>query len=205
MDIPERWFWHSVSPRLIGNKHAESLSPESWVPHMYWTKKHVVVCTASHCAQKGANELIGKLRLAVIRKGLDAEILINNCGTIDLCDIGPNLVIYPDNVILSGVTAKDVQRLVAFLQGEGEMDEFVTSRTSQAEAARRDCYREVLADQQPVSEPRFGTIAANHAFDQVWIDEQIRRGFVARKPDPESGEPTLTVTSKALHRYDLRN
>ncbi|CAN5760236.1 hypothetical protein BH23CHL5_BH23CHL5_12450 [soil metagenome] len=172
---------------------------------MYWTKKHVVVCTASHCAQKGANDLIGKLRLAVIRQGLDTEILINNCGTIDLCDIGPNLVIYPDNVVLSGVTAKDVQRLIKFLQGEGDMDEFVTSRTSAAETARRDCYREVLASNPPLSELQFSAIAANNSFDQGWIDEQIRRGFVARKPDPESGEPAFTVTSKALHRYDLRN
>ena len=41
---------------------------------MYWTRKHVLVCTASHCAQKGSNELIGRLRLEVVRKKLDAEI-----------------------------------------------------------------------------------------------------------------------------------
>ena len=87
---------------------------------MYWTQKHVLVCTASHCAQKGSNDLIGRLRLEIVRKKLDAEILVNNCGTIDLCDIGPNVVIYPDNVILSGVTAKDVPALVRYLRGEGD-------------------------------------------------------------------------------------
>src|SRR5680860_597163 len=112
---------------------------------MYWTKKHVVVCTASHCAQKGANEMIGKLRLEVMRRGLDAEILINNCGTIDLCDIGPNLVVYPDNVILSGVKAKDVKQLVAYLTGDGDMDEFVTGPGSPAEQSRRGCFVEATA------------------------------------------------------------
>ena len=85
---------------------------------MYWTQKHVLVCTASHCAQKGSNELIGRLRLEVVRKKLDVEILINNCGTIDLCDIGPNVVIYPDNVILSGVTVKELAASFEAISGD---------------------------------------------------------------------------------------
>ncbi len=169
---------------------------------MYWTTRHVLVCTASHCAQKGANEMIGKLRLEVIRKGLDSQILINNCGTIDLCDIGPNLVIYPDNLILSGVQAKDVKRLVAFLQGEGDMDEFITSPTSQAESNRHDFYAEAVQSDQPLSEAAFESLATTHGFDSAWIDEQARRGFIARKPD-ESGTIHITVTSKARHRYTV--
>ncbi|MGI8403695.1 MAG: (2Fe-2S) ferredoxin domain-containing protein [Thermomicrobiales bacterium] len=79
---------------------------------MYWTKKHVLVCTASHCTQKGAMDVVGRLRLDIVRKGLDTEILVNNCGTIDLCDIGPNMVIYPDNIIYRGVTVKDLPEIV---------------------------------------------------------------------------------------------
>ena len=105
---------------------------------MYWTQKHVLVCTASHCAQKGSNDLIGRLRLEIVRKKFDAEILVNNCGTIDLCDIGPNVVIYPDNVILSGVTAKDVPALVRYLRGEGDPPGEITGFDSPAELARRD-------------------------------------------------------------------
>ena len=84
---------------------------------MYWTKRHVLICNASHCASKGANDVAGRMRLEVIRRKLDSEILINNCGTIDLCDIGPNIVVYPDNVILSGVKLKDVGRVVDYLAG----------------------------------------------------------------------------------------
>ena len=84
---------------------------------MYWTKKHVLVCTASHCNQKGAMDVVGRLRLDVLRKGLDNDILVNNCGTIDLCDCGPNIVVYPDNVIYSGVTVKDLPEIVEHLRG----------------------------------------------------------------------------------------
>ncbi len=166
---------------------------------MYWTTKHVLVCTASHCAQKGANELIGRLRLEIIRKGLDSSILINNCGTIDLCDIGPNLVIYPDGIILSGVQAKDVKRLVAFLQGEGDMDEFVTSRTSAAEVQRHDFYQAAVQI-DPLTEESFVELSVRHGQAPDWINEQTRRGFVARKPTDDGGQ-IISITTKARTRY----
>lgn len=170
---------------------------------MYWTRKHVLVCTASHCAQKGSNDLIGRLRLEVVRKKLDAEILINNCGTIDLCDIGPNVVIYPDNVILSGVTVKDVPKLIAYLRGDGDPPGEITGFDSPAEVARRDFYRAATNCGSPCPSDQFQAIAEQHGFDVRWVEEQARRGFIARKPDPETGEPAITVTKKASDRYRL--
>ncbi len=171
---------------------------------MYWTQKHVLVCTASHCAQKGSNDLIGRLRLEIVRKKFDAEILVNNCGTIDLCDIGPNVVIYPDNVILSGVTAKDVPALVRYLRGEGDPPGEITGFDSPAELARRDFYAEALASGNFCPTDRLTEIVLAHGFDSTWIDEQAKRGFIARKPDPETGEPAIVVTKKAVDRYRLR-
>src|SRR6476646_1087145 len=104
---------------------------------MYWTKRHVVVCTAVHCNQKGAMDVIGKLRLGVMRQGLDDEILINNCGTIDLCDIGPNMVVYPDNVILSGVTTNDIPEVIDYLKGGEVPDRLVLNSATPAEANRQ--------------------------------------------------------------------
>src|SRR6266498_3956214 len=115
MDLSTRWIRHPVSPRLrrvalpIALERIGVAAPGMFGKNlMYWMNKHVLVCTASHCAQKGANDVAGRLRLEMIRKGLDAQILVNNCGTIDLCDIGPNIVVYPDNIIYSGVTVKDI-------------------------------------------------------------------------------------------------
>src|SRR3954451_8691564 len=100
---------------------------------MYWTKRHALVCTASHCSQKGAMDVVGKLRLGVVRQGLDDEILINNCGTIDLCDIGPNIAVYPDNVILSGVTVKDVPEVIAYLAGGPAPERLILNSETPAE------------------------------------------------------------------------
>src|SRR5918996_4752476 len=107
---------------------------------MYWTHKHVLACTASHCAAKGANDVLMLLRREILRRGLDKQILVNNCGTIDLCDIGPNIVVYPDGVIYSGVTKSDVPELVEALAAGTIVDRLVLDSDTPAERARHDFY-----------------------------------------------------------------
>jgi (2Fe-2S) ferredoxin len=169
---------------------------------VYWTKKHVLICTASHCAGKGANDVAGRLRLEVVRRGLDAEILVNNCGTIDLCDIGPNLVVYPDNVIYRGVTVRDIPEILGHLTGGPPVERLELRADSPEEEARRDLYRVAVASDLPLLAEQFVQLATARGFDDVWIAEQQRRGFIARKPDAE-GRETITITKKARDRYGV--
>jgi (2Fe-2S) ferredoxin len=170
---------------------------------MYWTKKHVLVCTASHCAQKGSNDVAGRLRLEVIRRGLDAEILVNNCGTIDLCDIGPNVVVYPDNVIYRGVTVKDIPELLASLTGGPVVERLLINAQSAEEVARRSFYQAAVTPEPTREAAEFVALAADHGYDEAWIAEQQRRGFIARKPGPDGSAETMTVTKKARVRYSV--
>jgi (2Fe-2S) ferredoxin len=170
---------------------------------MYWTKKHVMVCTAVHCNQKGAMDVAGRLRLAVLRKGLDSGILVNNCGTIDLCDCGPNVVVYPDNVIYNGVTVKDIPEIMTHLEGGPVVERLVLSATSDAELGRKGYYAEALSNDGGLPADAADALASRHGFDDQWIGEQLRRGFMARKPHSESGEDRIQVTKKARDRYSL--
>ena len=170
---------------------------------MYWTKKHVMVCTAVHCNQKGAMDVAGRLRLAVLRKGVDADILVNNCGTIDLCDCGPNIVVYPDNVIYNGVTVKDIPEIMTHLEGGPVVERLVLSVTSEDEVRRKAYYAEALSREGGQPPDEADALAATHGFDDQWIAEQLRRGFMARKPHPESGKDRILVTKKAKDRYSL--
>lgn len=170
---------------------------------MYWTRKHVLVCTAVHCNQKGAMDVAGRLRLEIIRKGLDTEILINNCGTIDLCDIGPNVVVYPDNIIYRGVQVKDIREIVEHLKGGPVVERLLVSRDSDEERNRRAFYAEAVGSAERHQPDRLAALAGQFALDDAWIAEQIRRGFMARKPDPESGEDVVQVTKKARARYSV--
>ena len=170
---------------------------------MYWTRKHVLICTASHCNQKGSMDVAGRMRLEVIRKGLDAEILVNNCGTIDLCDCGPNMVVYPDNVIYNGVTVKDIPEIMEHLKGGPVVERLVLAPGSEAELQRRGFYDDAIAHEGGQDPESTRALAISHGLADNWIDEQLRRGFMARKPDPETGEDRILVTKKARVRYSL--
>ena len=170
---------------------------------MYWTKRHVLVCTSQHCNQKGGMDVLGRLRLEVIRKGLDTEVMVNNCGTIDLCDIGPNIVVYPDNIVYGGVTQQDIPDIVAFLQGGPVVERLRLVPGKRFEGKRRDFYAEIVASGAE-SEDEINRIAARHDIDEGMLAEQFRRGFMARKPvegDPDAVR--VHPTKKALTRYGL--
>ena len=170
---------------------------------MYWTRKHVLVCTASHCMQKGANNVAGRLRIDLKRQGLDVDLMVNTCDTIDLCDIGPNMVVYPEGTIYSGVQVSDLKEIIEHLKGGERVERLVLSRDTPAERERQSLYRETLeqANGEAIASDAFATLAARHGFDDAWIAEQARRGFIARKD--QDGQPVIVVTTKARARYGL--
>lgn len=168
---------------------------------MYWTKHHVLCCTASHCTQKGANDVIVQLRREVMRRGLEAEILVNTCGTIDLCDIGPNVVVYPEGIIYSGVTAKDVKDLVGAIAAGETLDRLALGPATEAEAARRGFYAALVGSDGATADAA-EAMAAERGFSADWLAEQARRGFIARKPGADGAE-IASATKKARDRYGV--
>lgn len=148
-------------------------------------------------------DVVGRLRLEVIRKGLDTEVLVNNCGTIDLCDIGPNMVIYPDNVIYHGVTVKDLPEIIEHLKGGPVVERLVLNAQTPSERARHDFYAAAVAGGATQPAEAFIGLAEAHGRDTAWVAEQQRRGFIARKPGVDGGPETITVTKKARTRYSV--
>ena len=168
---------------------------------MYWNRKHVLICTASHCAQKGAQQVAGRLRIELKRKGLDADVLANTCDSIDLCDIGPNIVVYPDGIIYHGVTTKDIPDLIESLREGGRpVERLVLTPGSGAEEERRVLYQRA-AETQPLTSEAFEALVLEAGWGADWINEQARRGFIARKE--QEGQPVISITSKARNRYGL--
>jgi (2Fe-2S) ferredoxin len=168
---------------------------------MYWNRKHVLVCTAQHCMEKGALNVAGRLRIAMRRSGLDADVLVNTCDSIDLCDCGPNMIVYPDKVIYSGVQTKDIKEIMAHFEGGEPVERLVLSPDSPEEVARKDFYQMVVDAGWKIPADQFASIAETFGFDTAWINEQARRGFIARKE--VDGTPTVNPTTKALSRYRI--
>lgn len=168
---------------------------------MYWNRKHVLICTASHCMQKGANNVAGRLRIELKRRGIDTDVLVNTCDSIDLCDIGPNIVVYPEQMIYSHVQVSDLKEIIEHLQGGEPVERLALTPETPEESERERFYRAVVEHGDTLAAGQFAEIADEHGYDDAWIAEQARRGFIARKD--ADGVPTVTVTTKALLRYRI--
>lgn len=79
---------------------------------------HVYVCDqrkpegAPACTVRGSAKVIEVLRQEVARNGLVDAVQITTCGSLGLCEKGPNMVVYPEGVWYSGVTPSDVTEIV---------------------------------------------------------------------------------------------
>jgi (2Fe-2S) ferredoxin len=79
---------------------------------------HVFACqqekpgNASCCTARGSAEVLDALRQELGRQGLTDAVQLTTCGSLGLCDRGPNLIVYPEGVWYAGVRAADVPEIV---------------------------------------------------------------------------------------------
>jgi len=103
---------------------------------------HVFVCDQKKpegvpcCSARGSEKVIDALRREVTARGLDNEVQITVCGSLGLCERGPNMTVYPAGVWYSSVAAEDIPQIVREHFQEGR----VVARLANAdgEALRRE-------------------------------------------------------------------
>jgi len=99
---------------------------------------HVFACDqqkpegAPCCSARGSRKVLDALRGEVAAQGLADQVQITACGSLGLCERGPNIVVYPEGVWYSGVTAGDVPELVRSHFHDGNPVERLVNRDVQA-------------------------------------------------------------------------
>jgi (2Fe-2S) ferredoxin/predicted O-methyltransferase YrrM len=79
---------------------------------------HVFVCEQQKpeglpcCGARGGHQVADALRREVAARGLAEEVQITACGSIGLCERGPNMVVYPEGTWYSGVRPEDAAEIV---------------------------------------------------------------------------------------------
>ncbi len=79
---------------------------------------HVYACTQEKpagkpcCSARGGAATLDALRAELGKAGLADEVHVTACGSLGLCERGPNWVVYPDGVWYSGVEPQDVAEIV---------------------------------------------------------------------------------------------
>ena len=83
-------------------------------------ERHIFVCTSSRpngqqkgfCHTKDGVAVLGKFIEELEERGLSGEVLVSNTGCFGLCEQGPVVVVYPDNVWYGSVTPDDVEAIM---------------------------------------------------------------------------------------------
>ena len=76
-------------------------------------KQHILICTGPRCGGERHSERIRQeFRRQFVRQSLPASVKDTPCICFGLCSHGPNVIIYPDGVVYSGVRQQDVAEIV---------------------------------------------------------------------------------------------
>ena len=83
-------------------------------------KKHIFVCTSSRpngqqkgfCHTKSGVDVLSNFREEIEERGLGGEVFISNTGCFGLCEQGPIVIVYPENVWYGSVTPEDVEEIM---------------------------------------------------------------------------------------------
>ena len=74
-------------------------------------RAHALVCRGTGCSSHKAEEIFNELERQLQDKKLTNEVKVT-AGCLGLCKSGPNLVIYPEGAIYSGLQVEDVEEIV---------------------------------------------------------------------------------------------
>jgi len=82
------------------------------------TKYRLLVCSGAGCVSSGCHAVRKALMQALSEAGLSDEVSVYQTGCIGTCDLGPTLVVQPDDVFYTKLKPEDMHRIVAqHLQG----------------------------------------------------------------------------------------
>jgi (2Fe-2S) ferredoxin/SAM-dependent methyltransferase len=105
-------------------------------------RRHIYICTQKKpeglqsCTAHGSLDVVDTLRREISRQGVAAAVQVTLCGSLGLCESGPNMVVYPDGVWYSGVQPGDVAELVAEQLVDGRVVERLLSARGDRAAVR---------------------------------------------------------------------
>jgi (2Fe-2S) ferredoxin/ubiquinone/menaquinone biosynthesis C-methylase UbiE len=79
---------------------------------------HVFICDQKKpegvpgCCARGSQKVIDALRRELGTRGLNDQVQVTTCGSLGLCESGPNMVVYPEGVWYSGLRPEDVPEII---------------------------------------------------------------------------------------------
>jgi len=115
---------------------------------------HVFICDQKKaegvpgCNASGSERVIDALRRELGARRLMDEVQVTVCGSLGVCERGPNMLVYPEGIWYSGLTPQDVSEIVEKHFQQGQAVERLVNRDAAALATEirtnRDKYLAAL-------------------------------------------------------------
>jgi (2Fe-2S) ferredoxin len=75
--------------------------------------RHVLICVGPRCGgERGSMRVRQEFRKEFVRQAIPATVKETECLCFGLCTQGPNVIVYPEAVVYSGVHPRDVAEIV---------------------------------------------------------------------------------------------
>lgn len=75
--------------------------------------RHLLICTGPRCGgERNSARIRSEFRKEFVRQNIPTSVKETQCICFGICSYGPNVIIYPDGVVYSGVKPKDVSVIV---------------------------------------------------------------------------------------------
>ena len=93
--------------------------------------KHIFICRKDRepnhpggdCANRVGNEIRMRFVKLINQNGLKGKVGADKSGCLDVCEFGPAIVIYPQNIWYTGITIEDVDEIFEkSIIGDGIVD-----------------------------------------------------------------------------------
>lgn len=83
-------------------------------------KHHIFICSSSRptgqqkgfCHTKGGVDIMMNFMEEIEERGLSGEVFVTNTGCLGICEKGPIVIVYPDNVWYGSVTTEDIEEIM---------------------------------------------------------------------------------------------
>ena len=86
--------------------------------------RHVLICVGPRCGgERGSMRVRQEFRKEFVRQGIPSTVKETECLCFGLCTQGPNVIIYPEGVVYSGVRPNDVAEIVRRHVARGQVVE----------------------------------------------------------------------------------
>ena len=82
--------------------------------------RHIFVCVNERppgnpkgcCSDKGSVAIRDRFKQELHKRGLRRQVRANQAGCLDMCERGPTVVVYPEQVWYGGVRLEDVDEII---------------------------------------------------------------------------------------------